>query len=160
FRPFQHLTPFQAMWHPIHNDVFVIGRYDERRGIDFFDCEGEDMYIGNLLDPAISGLSSIAKFSPDGKILAVGSGFSGYLHIYPKHSADVQRNVLSSNGLVTRERPGAREDSGPAKKRKKVETKVVVVKQAKTKTKTEKMNSENRKGQQPNRARAAQHQSR
>ncbi|XP_022090418.1 DNA damage-binding protein 2-like isoform X2 [Acanthaster planci] len=83
-RFFQHLTPIKATWHPLY-DLVVVGRYpdenfpsyqeEESRTIDVFDANSGDM-VCQLLDPSVSGIISLNKFSASGDSLASGMGYS------------------------------------------------------------------------------------
>ncbi|XP_038076438.1 DNA damage-binding protein 2-like isoform X2 [Patiria miniata] len=83
-RFFQHLTPIKATWHPLH-DLVVVGRYPdenfpgyregEKRSIDVFDANTGEM-VCQLLDPSVSGIASLNKFSPSGDSLASGMGYN------------------------------------------------------------------------------------
>lgn len=62
-RPFQHLTHFQAFWHPLSaENSFTIGRFDESRGVDLYvksKDTGSYVVDSNLNSPKIKGLYSV-----------------------------------------------------------------------------------------------------
>jgi DNA damage-binding protein 2 len=78
-RFYQHLTVIKAVWHPIANDLVCCGRYDELRGLDFFDVSKQGIEKGqafNLRSSNVKTILCVNAFSPSGDKLASASGTS------------------------------------------------------------------------------------
>ena len=63
-RPFQHLTPIVANWHPVVPNTFVIGRYPQkdidRRTIDVYQMSGSNIRcVAKLEDSRVSGIQCV-----------------------------------------------------------------------------------------------------
>ncbi len=76
---FQHLTDITATWHPLYDNVCVVGRYprtqaDEQiRGVDLIDLDSGNK-AGHIYSPHVPGILSVNKFDRTGEILASGEG--------------------------------------------------------------------------------------
>ena len=102
-RSFQHMTRIRATWHPVFEDLCVVGRYpekgspDQTRGVDVVDLRRREV-VGMFYNPSLKGLIQVNKFSPQGKFLASGMGYQGLLW----EAGD----VLRARGRVARGQPG------------------------------------------------------
>ena len=81
-RHFQHMTDIMATWHPLHQDLCVVGRYpektdnDQTRTVDLIDLErGSSQLVVQLNSPTLKGIVVLNKFSKCGSWLASGMGY-------------------------------------------------------------------------------------
>ena len=80
-RHFQHITDIKATWHPLYNDLCVIGRYpckedpDQSRTIDLMDLKSGER-VGYLYSPHIPYIVQLNQFNKTGDSLASGMGYS------------------------------------------------------------------------------------
>lgn len=88
-RSFQHLTDIKATWHPLYEDMCVVGRYpkkgdpDQSRTVDLIDLKmGEK--LGHFYSPHISGIISLNQFNRFGEYLASGMGYNGLIWKQPE----------------------------------------------------------------------------
>ena len=63
-RPFQHLTPIVANWHPVVPNTFVIGRYpnneSDRRTVDVYQTSGSNIRcVARLEDSRVNGIQCV-----------------------------------------------------------------------------------------------------
>ena len=76
-RSFQHMTDIKATWHPLFEDVCVIGRYpkkgeeDQLRTVDLIDLEAREE-CGRFHCPHLCGIIQLNQFSRSGHCLASG----------------------------------------------------------------------------------------
>lgn len=83
-RNFQHMTDIKATWHPLHEDMCVVGRYprkdasDQARTVDLIDLK-TGTECGHFYSPHISGIIQLNQFSKCGECLASGMGYNGLI---------------------------------------------------------------------------------
>ena len=62
--------PFQASWHPLYDDLCVVGRYpasadpNQRRGVDLVDLK-KACVVGHFWDPTASQIMVVSCISPE-----------------------------------------------------------------------------------------------
>ena len=82
-RHFQHMTDIVATWHPLHQDLCVVGRYpektdeDQTRTVDLIDLEtgSGGRVVAQLSNTPLKGIVILNKFSRCGRRLASGMGY-------------------------------------------------------------------------------------
>ena len=83
-RNFQHMTDIKATWHPVYEDLCVVGRYpgkgdhDQSRTIDLIDVEAEER-IGYFYNPELGQLIQVNQFNKSGTCLASGMSRNGLI---------------------------------------------------------------------------------
>lgn len=88
-RNFQHMTDIKATWHPVLQDMCVVGRYpgkedpDKTRTVDLIDLK-VGAVCGRLYSPHISGIIQLNQFSKCGECLASGMGYNGLIWMPPQ----------------------------------------------------------------------------
>ncbi len=81
---FQHMTDMRATWHPIYENVCVVGRYpnkdntDQSRTIDLIDVESQER-VGYFYNPELRQLIQVNQFNKSGTCLASGMGYTGLI---------------------------------------------------------------------------------
>ena len=76
---FQHLTDITATWHPLYDNVCVVGRYPRTsadkqiRGVDLISLDSGEK-AGHIYSPHVTGIMSVNKFNRTGEVLASGEG--------------------------------------------------------------------------------------
>ena len=78
------LTKFQANWHPLSDELFVIGSMRKPRCIEILNTKG-DLVETLTDDNFINSVQSLTEFHPVQNILVCGNG-SGYCNIFRKSS--------------------------------------------------------------------------
>lgn len=79
-RHYQHLTDIKASWHPVYDDVCVIGRYpapedsDQTRTVDLIDLQTGSR-VGSFHSLSAGGIIGQNKFNKRGDTLASGMGY-------------------------------------------------------------------------------------
>ena len=135
-RHFQHMTDIVATWHPLHQDLCVVGRYPEKddrdktRTVDLIELEGGSARLAAQLScPTLKGIVVLNKFSRCGGWLASGMGYHCILWKLEQRqweSLKEHRNHRKTvdpakRGIVKRRRPGGhKDDDRVAKKLKKM----------------------------------------
>ncbi|XP_071944179.1 DNA damage-binding protein 2-like [Antedon mediterranea] len=126
-RFYQHITPFKATWHPVH-DIIVIGRYPDSSFPGYRDgeCRTVDMFNANtgkiicqLLDPSASGIISLNMFNPKTDALVSAMGYHILVWIGDEEAFEKQQKVMESlranssniGGPSTYRRPRRRRDN-------------------------------------------------
>lgn len=83
-RNFQHMTDIKATWHPLYDDLCVIGRYpmkedkDQNRTVDLIDVEKGET-VGCFYNPQLKGIIQLNQFNKSGDCLASGMGYTGLI---------------------------------------------------------------------------------
>lgn len=83
-RNFQHMTDIKATWHPLYEDICVVGRYptkedpDKSRTVDLIDLESGEK-CGCFYSPHLTGIIQLNQFSKYGECLASGMGYNGLI---------------------------------------------------------------------------------
>ena len=83
-RSFQHMTDIKATWHPLYEDMCVIGRYpnkgdsDQLRTVDLIDLKRKEL-CSQFHCPQLSGIIQLNQFSRSGDCLASGMGYNGLI---------------------------------------------------------------------------------
>ena len=83
-RSFQHMTDIKATWHPLYENMCVIGRYpnkedpDQLRTVDLIDLRVRER-CGQFHCPHLSGIIQLNQFSRNGDCLASGMGYNGLI---------------------------------------------------------------------------------
>lgn len=83
-RHFQHMTHIKASWHPLLEDLCVVGRYpeagdaDKTRCIDLIDLR-DGAVVGSFYDPSVKGIIPVNAFNNQGTRLASGTGYTALL---------------------------------------------------------------------------------
>ncbi len=94
-RPFQHLTPIVANWHPVVPSTFVIGRYPEqvsdRRTIDVYQMNGSNIRcVARLEDPRVSGIQCVCFLDSSQRLVNLIRLGRYYLHaLDSQHSCGI-----------------------------------------------------------------------
>ena len=97
-RSFQHMTDIRATWHPLYQDMCVVGRYpkkddpDQSRTVDLMDLKlGER--CGFFYSSQLSGLIQLNQFNRSGECLASGMGYHGLIWKAPEGVSRVTAGV-------------------------------------------------------------------
>lgn len=120
---FQHLTDITATWHPLYDNVCVVGRYprnetDERiRGVDLIDLDSGQK-AGHIYSPHVTGILSVNKFDSTGEFLASGEGCRVMLWKLPSGSDCARRREGDSEETSTSVPGLSGEPSGDTIRRK------------------------------------------
>lgn len=83
-RNFQHMSDIKATWHPLYEDMCVVGRYptkedpDQSRTVDLIDLKSGEK-CGFFSSPHLSGIIQLNQFSKTGECLASGMGYNGLI---------------------------------------------------------------------------------
>lgn len=83
-RHFQHMTHIKASWHPLYEDLCIIGRYpeaadaDKTRCVDLIDLR-DGTVVGSFYDPSVKGIIPVNAFNNQGTHLASGTGYTTLL---------------------------------------------------------------------------------
>ena len=83
-RNFQHMTDIKATWHPLYEDLCVVGRYprkddpDQSRTIDLINVK-TGQKSGCFYDPRLKGIIQLNQFNKMGDSLASGMGYNGLI---------------------------------------------------------------------------------
>eukprot|EP00731_Ephydatia_muelleri_P028302 Em0019g1175a len=83
-RHFQHMTHIKASWHPIYEDLCMVGRYpeagdaDKTRCVDLVDLR-DGTVVGSFYDPSVKGIIPVNVFNHHGNRLASGTGCTALL---------------------------------------------------------------------------------
>ena len=78
-RHFQHLTDITATWHPLYDNICIVGRYprpnvdDPIRGIDLINLN-TGAKEGHIYSPHVTGIVCVNQFNRTGEVLASGEG--------------------------------------------------------------------------------------
>ena len=152
-RHYQHMTDIMANWHPVHNDLCVVGRYpakvavDQSRCVDLIDTSCGEC-VGYLYSPSLKGVIVLNKFNKFGTFLASGMGYHCLIWQPLQEVLDRVRGRVRaeriSNGLASSSSlPGStsqRRPRGSKRKRERGESDEEV-----TKKKIRKLNAANNK---------------
>ena len=109
-RHFQHITHIKASWHPLYEDLCVVGRYpeagdaDKTRCVDLIDLRDGGV-VGSFYDPSVKGIIPVNAFNNQGTRLASGTGYTALLW-QPRLSDGGGANEGSSDGLLRGVLPG------------------------------------------------------
>ena len=102
-RSFQHMTDIKATWHPVYEDLCVVGRYpgkedkDQSRTIDLIDVEAEKR-VGYFYNPDLKQLIQVNQFNKSGTSLASGMGYTGLIWSCDQKDDGVVLNHSSGGG--------------------------------------------------------------
>ena len=101
-RNFQHMTDIRATWHPLYEDLCVIGRYpkkeevDKLRTVDLIDLKSGKR-CGYFYSAQLSGIIQLNQFSQSGEVLASGMGYNGLIW---KHGLPDAEEQMDHSGRV------------------------------------------------------------
>lgn len=105
-RSFQHMTDIKATWHPLYENMCVIGRYpnkgdpDQLRTVDLIDLKRKER-CGQFHCPHLSGIIQLNQFNRSGDCLASGMGYNGLIWKPPRDSMKIgSRNSSSMDSLL------------------------------------------------------------
>lgn len=127
-RHFQHLTDITATWHPLYDNLSVVGRYpratdeDQTRTVDLVNLETGER-DGFFYSSFLSGIMPVNKFNKTGEALATGEGSRVVIW---KAQAEVLcqgKEGKSDNPKGPRVVPGMNGSSGTMSSRKRREQK-------------------------------------
>lgn len=101
-RNFQHMTDIKATWHPLHEDMCVVGRYprkedsDQARTVDLIDLK-TGTECGHFYSPHVSGIIQLNQFSKCGDCLASGMGYNGLIWKPPQSVGKCAKSAVDSD---------------------------------------------------------------
>lgn len=106
-RSFQHMTDIRATWHPLYEDMCVIGRWPKKddpsqlRTVDLIDLKSKEV-CGQLHCPHLSGIIQLNEFSRSGDCLASGMGYTGLIWKLPEKidKASSKEPTSGLNGIL------------------------------------------------------------
>ena len=123
-RHFQHLTDIKATWHPIYDDLCVVGRYpalgdlDQTRTVDLIDLKGGER-VGSFHSSSAAGIIVQNKFNKRADALASGMGCHALIW---QPSCEIESKMrMDGKGKVNslqRHFPGGRGTKTPSKRKK------------------------------------------
>ena len=127
-RHFQHLTDHEATWHPLYENLCVVGRYpdpkskdsNQTRCVDLVDLEKGEC-VGSIYSPFVTGLIPLNKFNPRGDSLASGMGYNALIWRL-KESIDKSNSTREEARSQLKKRTRSSQSSGQSggsKKRRK-----------------------------------------
>lgn len=108
-RSFQHMTDIKATWHPLHEDLCVVGRYpvkghpNQSRTVDLIDLKTGEV-CGEFYSPHTKGIIQLNQFNRSGDCLASGMGYHGLIWKPPSPGHQSQR-VESGRSQVENDVP-------------------------------------------------------
>ena len=118
-RHFQHLTDITATWHPLFDNICIVGRYprpdvdDPIRGIDLINLNS-GAKEGHIYSPHITGIMSVSQFNKTGEVLASGEGSRVVVWKMPA----VQELRMKQSESHSRTVPGLSREPGSQTRRK------------------------------------------
>lgn len=111
-RNFQHMTDIKATWHPLYNDLCVVGRYpkkgdpDGTRTVDLIDLNSGNR-CGTFYSPSLGGLIQLNQFNKLGDSLASAMGYHGLIwkppgepNIFLQHVQEFCDNLEVGSGVA------------------------------------------------------------
>ena len=135
-RNFQHMTDIKATWHPLYDNLCVVGRYpkrenpDQSRTVDLIDL-GTGKRTGYFYASHLSGIIQLNQFNKLGDCLASGMGYNGLIWKFSEeNSVNMSRkqkkrgraleDVLLGSGTAPKKRrcSEGRQKKDQAKKKK------------------------------------------
>ena len=127
-RHFQHITDIQATWHPLYDDLCVVGRYpasgdpDQTRTVDLIDL-GSGKQVGSFYSSSAAGIIGRNKFNKRADALASGMGYHALIwqpscEIKSKMRMDEREKAKSKQRLLPGD-PLSGRGTKKTKKRKK-----------------------------------------
>lgn len=122
-RNFQHMSDIKATWHPLYEDLCVVGRYpnkedeDKTRCVDLIDLESGQR-VGYLYSPHFAQIIQLNKFNRLGDCLVSGMGYTTLIWKPPRGAVEKTANYIRKRMRSGTNDSGGDRDTRRPKKRK------------------------------------------
>lgn len=132
-RSFQHMTDIKATWHPLYEDMCVIGRYpnkgdsDQLRTVDLIDLKKKEL-CDRFHCPHLSGIIQLNQFNRFGDCLASGMGYNGLIWKVPQERPKIRHensgiDTPFGGQVLKRKMPSSTQDEKKKSKKEKLKRK-------------------------------------